>query len=294
MIGTARRATAAALGVAAMLMAAFVALTAAHPAAGADVPYDDQSSAGYITFFDAANKPMTSGSIDARPFVRRAVASVAAASPYDGDGRTATLVAYQPRQGVEPADWSGDVLTISTPYADAQHPMAKAEAEDFSLSDYFLNLPPRWDGYIQLRMYYGVPGEPTLTTSYPSTDIKVSGGTWSVVRSGPPVDEANPPAPDPGAAGGGANGDQPGGASSGASSAGGGDGSSSAGNGSDSPSGAGTGASPAGQIAQNADASSTSGGSSAGMTTAIVLAVLAIAVIVFVAVLLVRRRRLED
>jgi hypothetical protein len=152
--------------------------------AAAAVPYTDAQSTGAITLFDRNGQQITHGSISAHPFVSRAVSSVRAPSPYDADGRKATLLAYQPRPGAAPTEWSGDTLTASTTYPDPAHPTATASARDFSLKDYLDTYPARWDGLVQLRLYLGAPNQPTLTRTYATTDIRVDGDTWSVVRAG--------------------------------------------------------------------------------------------------------------
>jgi hypothetical protein len=149
------------------------------------VPYNDPRSTGFITLYDKAGKPVKSGSIDDHPFVWKAAGSAKALAPYDGNGRKATLYAFQPRQGADPSTWSGDTLTASTDYTDPAHPTATASTVDFSLQDYLSEFPARWDGLVQLRIYLGVPGQSTYTVRYASTDLKVTGRTWTVVGGGP-------------------------------------------------------------------------------------------------------------
>jgi hypothetical protein len=129
-------------------------------------------------------KEITSGSIDAVPFVWRAVGSTAAKAPYNGDGRTAALFGYQPIQNVEPTDWNGEFLTASGSYTDAAHPMAAATPADPSLTDFMSAYPPKWNGLLQLRIFVGVPKEPTNTASYNSATIQVTGKTWKLVQGG--------------------------------------------------------------------------------------------------------------
>ncbi len=159
----------------------FAGIAAAGPAEAAAVPYDDFSAAGSIGFCDQSGHAVTGGSVDAKPFVWKAVGSARAPAPYDGPGRKATLVAYQPRPKAYPNQWSGDTLTASTSYSNPGHPTAVATFRDFSLRDFMNEFPPLWDGLVQLRLYYGVPNQSTWTQSYAATDIKITGSTWTVV-----------------------------------------------------------------------------------------------------------------
>jgi hypothetical protein len=158
-------------------------------------PYTDNQVRGYITFYDKSGAAVTTGDVATRPFVWRAVGSEAAPEPYNGDGRKAALLAFVPRENVNVEDWSGDLLVQSTDYTDAAHPKAQATNEDFSLADFFDNLPPRWEGYVQIRMFYAMPDAPAVTKGYAATNIQVTGTTWTVVGGGPAVEEASPPAP---------------------------------------------------------------------------------------------------
>jgi hypothetical protein len=157
---------------------------AASAHAAGTVPWTDSSVTGFIGLCDSHGHPVTSGSLDSAPFVTRAVSSVAAPSPYGEPGRTATLYAFQPRQGLAPGEWSGDMLTASTRYTNPSHPMAQATGGDLSMAAFVGEFPPAWDGLIQLRLYLGAPGQPPQTISYASTTIKVTGSTWSVVSGG--------------------------------------------------------------------------------------------------------------
>jgi hypothetical protein len=155
------------------------------PAHAADpVPYQDAHAVGFITLYNKAGSPIKGGSLKDHPFVWKAVGSKAAPKPWDGTGRKATLYAYQPREGVLPELWNGDKLTGTSDYADPAHPTALATTADFSLQDIVDEFPPSWNGLLQLRLVLSVPGQSALTTNYASTDVKVSGGTWTVVGGG--------------------------------------------------------------------------------------------------------------
>jgi hypothetical protein len=149
---------------------------------GSDVPYDDPASIGQLALYDTHGNPVTSGSINDKPFVGWAVSLEKAPAPYDKAGRKAALMAYVPHQGVAPTGWGGDFMTGSTPYPDANHPTAHATADDITLANFIAEIPLQWDGFIQLRIYLGAPQEPGLTSKYVTADIQVSGDTWKLVR----------------------------------------------------------------------------------------------------------------
>lgn len=142
-------------------------------------PYQDPASLGALTLCDATGKPVTSGSIRTAPFVARAVSSTAAAGPYAVAGRTATLFAYQPREGAEPEEWSGQQLTAAARYSDAAHPTAQATVKDAALADFLAAFPARWHGSVQLRLALAAPDAPP-SARYASLDLVVDGGHWKV------------------------------------------------------------------------------------------------------------------
>jgi hypothetical protein len=112
------------------------------------------------------------------------VSSTAAPADYAIDGRTATLFGYQPREGLEPSQWGGQMLTASSRYENPAYPKAQATEGDDRLADFLDLFPVSWDGFVQLRLYLGAPGTQTLTQTYAATDIQVSGDSWKVVRGG--------------------------------------------------------------------------------------------------------------
>ncbi|MBV9486916.1 MAG: hypothetical protein JO246_12765 [Frankiaceae bacterium] len=153
-------------------------------ATGQTPPYQDQQQNGYLGLCDRHGHQITEGSVTTKPFAWRAVSSVAAKPPYDGPGRTAVLMAYQPREGLDAGQWSGQQLTASSRYTDPAHPMAAATAGDDSLADFTANFRPMWDGFIQVRMYLGEPQKPTYSYSYPALNIQITGNTWHAVGGG--------------------------------------------------------------------------------------------------------------
>jgi len=180
------RAVGAVVVAAAVVVAGAVAVAGLAPTAWAavTVPYTDLSSKGTITLCDAKGNAVTAGSIDDKPFVLKASSTVAAPVPYNGKGRTATLVAYQPSKTAYPDQWHGDTLTAASQYTDPQHPMTVATPLDFTLAEYLKEFPARWDGFVQLRMYFGAAGHGVGNDTYPTTDLRIIGHTWIVVRGG--------------------------------------------------------------------------------------------------------------
>jgi hypothetical protein len=185
MISVRRALTAAATAGLAFSLGVGVVLGSASPAvAGASVPYDDHSAEGYIGLCNREGQPIRSGSVTDAPFPWSAFSSVAAPAPYNQDGRTATLFAYQPRQGLTPPEWSGEMVSASARYSNPAHPQAQSTERDEPLRTFLDTYPPQWDGLIQLRLYLGAPDQPARTQRYAATDIRISGDRWEVVRGG--------------------------------------------------------------------------------------------------------------
>ncbi len=149
------------------------------------VPYTDPSSSGFLGLCNQAGQQVTSGSVGAVPFAWLAASSVPAKAPYNGSGRSATLFAFLPLQGFPPGDWSGETMTAASSYSNPTVPMAAATSKDPSLGDFIEAYPPKWDGFIQLRMYLDTTNQPAATKHYPTLDIQVTGETWHAVGGGP-------------------------------------------------------------------------------------------------------------
>jgi hypothetical protein len=158
-------------------------LFGAQPSMASSVPYVDPNAVGSIGLCDQTGQPLTHGSIDDKPFVWKAVDETAAKAPYNVTGAAATLYAYQPREGVDPREWSGSQLSAASKFSDPTHPAAAMTGLDGALSRFLTGYPARWDGLVQLRIYLGAPDEPIYSLTYDSADIKVSGETWSVVKA---------------------------------------------------------------------------------------------------------------
>jgi hypothetical protein len=159
-------------------------LTSAPPAAAEQVPYTDERSTGALTLCDSTGHELRAGALTARPLAARVVGGTAAPTTYAGGRATATLYGYQPRQGLDPAQWSGELLTGASRFADPHHPAVAVLPEDTTLGQYVADFPPSWDGLVQLRVYLGAPGAPLLSQRYDSADLRVTGGSWALVRGG--------------------------------------------------------------------------------------------------------------
>lgn len=173
-----RGAASTALTLAASLALASAAL--ASPALAAEVPYTDPAATGGITLCDAQGRPKTSGRLD-EPLAATVVGGSPAVAPYDGNGRSAALYAYQPRRGLDPGEWSGMGMTALSRYTNPKHPMVEILPRDYTMRGFVLAYTPQWDGLVQLRIYLRVPNESVETSSYAATNLKVTGGSWQQV-----------------------------------------------------------------------------------------------------------------
>jgi hypothetical protein len=156
-------------------------LSASTAVAASGVPYVDPSSVGAIGLCDQQDQQLTHGAVDTRPFIWKAVEETAAPAPYNGVGATATLYAYQPRQGVDPSDWSGAQLNIASKFSNPAHPSTAMTGLDHALSVFVAGYPPQWNGFVQLRIYLNAPNQPTYSSTYDSANIKVDENKWSLV-----------------------------------------------------------------------------------------------------------------
>jgi hypothetical protein len=167
----------------ALLLAGTVQLSGSAAFGADSVPFADPGAKGSLGLCDAADHPITSGSVLVKPFVVKAVSSEAAPEGY-GPKQLAkgTLYGYQPRKGVDPGDWSGTQLTASSFYSNAAHPMAEGTTLDPSLKDYFNIYPDKYDGFIELRLFLSAPNKQTIQTPYAAAVLHVQGDTWTLVR----------------------------------------------------------------------------------------------------------------
>lgn len=155
-------------------------LTAA-PASAASVPYTDPSVAGVLALCDASGHQLTSGSTLDLPLAATAVSSAAAPKGYSDPKAKATLYAYQPRQGVDPADWSGGQLTGSSFFSNPAHPMAAFTTGDKRLHEVLQIYPANWAGFVQLRLFFSEANKVAFTQTYPSANLQVNGSSWHQV-----------------------------------------------------------------------------------------------------------------
>ena len=152
------------------------------------------ASQGGLTFYNSAGQQITGGSLTA-PFA----AYVEGGATLQSGDTKATLFAYTPVSGTDPALWSGAEISSSTVYpntsapgalATATAPVVSGASSDFALSDYITEYPNNdtsADGYANLyvlRLKTSGPGLP-FSSSYDAADIEVTGSTWQVVYPAP-------------------------------------------------------------------------------------------------------------
>jgi hypothetical protein len=181
-VSTSLRRRAAAAAVLALL-AATLAWCVPAQARVAGLPSDPRAY-GYIGFCNEAGQNVTGGSIDAHPFVWKAVSSTHPPANYQGPGENAVLNIYQPRPDTAPAYWSGISLTSASFYNTRNVPVIQATYADESLHDFMKQFPPKVNGLYQLRVFYGKANYGLYSAKYPVTTIQVTGTTWHVVSGG--------------------------------------------------------------------------------------------------------------
>lgn len=183
-----------AFGVLAAIPALSVAATPHTAQPSTTPPWEpDPDSVGALTFYNASGTAITSGSTTTSPLAAYVQGSNTIRS---GDTR-ATLYGFLPVSGAAPGTWSGEALTSSTVYPNADAPTTALKGplplvtgsdtdEDLAtLALDFPNTDTTDDGYAgmyQLRLYTSGPDE-SQTTTYDSADIMISGSTWTVVYS---------------------------------------------------------------------------------------------------------------
>lgn len=149
-------------------------------ASGFKVPFTDPNQVGSLTLCNSHERPITSGSLLAIPFVWRAVSSTRVPAHYT----RATLYLYQPLQYIDPGDWTSYQLTDDAGFSNPAHPMAQATYADNPLIWPDHSMPPYWDGLYQLRMIFTSPNKAPWTSTYPAAVIRVTGNTWTLVQGG--------------------------------------------------------------------------------------------------------------
>jgi len=148
------------------------------------LPFKDPDQAGWLTLCGTNLKPITEGSINAKPFVWRAVSSVPASSAYWIKGAKAQMTAYQPRPYTPAGAWSGVFMAAASLYSNRLHPMAQFTPIDEPLSYMTEQFHPIWDHLIELRLYLGAPDRVEDVMGYAAADIQVIGNTWHLVAGG--------------------------------------------------------------------------------------------------------------
>ncbi|RZI92848.1 MAG: hypothetical protein EOO67_07745, partial [Microbacterium sp.] len=138
-----------------------------------EAPYQDPAVTGSLTFCNVDGREVTEGSVKDAPFADLAVGSTPAGEA-TAAGSTATLLAYQPREGVSAEEFSGGLLTKATTVADPTHPFARISDRSTTLSDFTIAYPAKWDGYVQLRLRVSSPGAPA-PTGYDAADVRIDG-----------------------------------------------------------------------------------------------------------------------
>ena len=144
-------------------------------------PYADAASTGLLTLCGKDGKPVTRGSVEAAAPIWRAVGATAVTTTRNS---SATLYAYQPRNGVPAAQWGGEMITAPSSFTNARHPMAQATNADIALKDFLAAYPTSWKGTVQLRLYVGSAAAGVQTRHYDTADLAVSGSTWKVLKAG--------------------------------------------------------------------------------------------------------------
>jgi hypothetical protein len=174
-----------------------VGLSAGPAFAAGNPPWEpDGNSVGSLAFYDASGNQIIGGNVNTTPIAAFVQGS---GTPRAGDTK-ATLFGYTPVNGQVPGQWSGEALSGSTTYPNAAAPgslgtsalpLVTGSSGDESLATYITDFPnsdtSTTDGYsgiYQLRLKTSATGK-TVTTTYDSVDIQVTGSTWSVVYPAP-------------------------------------------------------------------------------------------------------------
>ncbi|WP_017935821.1 hypothetical protein [Nocardioides sp. Iso805N] len=178
---TARRGLVAGVVIVVLLAVAGWAVARHHGAVGA-APYRDPAAVGALTLCHNGSA-VTSGSTTDRPFVTTVVSSQAATGGL-ATGTTATLYAYQPRQGVGPESWSGLQLGAASSVTDVKAPGAMLTGTDTTLAQFVNAYPAQDGGWVQLRVVLGAPGQAPQTSSYAALDLHIHGSTWTAADPG--------------------------------------------------------------------------------------------------------------
>lgn len=149
------------------------------------VPYDDAASSGLLTLCDSKGHEVTEGKITDKPFAPIVLGGSRLDSQVPSDAvAIGTLYGYQPRDGVEPLEFSGAPIGGPVPFTDHDKPATRVVEDGYSLAEFTSIYPAQVDGYIQLRLITSVDGFGAFAESYDTADLKIDGDRWKVVRGG--------------------------------------------------------------------------------------------------------------
>ena len=167
----------------------------ARPAGATTIPpwEPDPSSVGGLIFYNASGQVITGGNVTDQPLA----AYVEGTTTVRAGDTKATLLGYLPVHGQSTGQFQGEAIGASPNYPNASAPGALATTglpvetggpTDESVQTLALDFPntdTSADGYAhmyQLRLKTSGPGE-SLSVTYDSADIEITGSTWSVVYS---------------------------------------------------------------------------------------------------------------
>lgn len=166
-----------------MVGVAAVAWAAVTLTGGAKPPYDDPAATGLLTLCGANGRARTEGELD-EPLATVVLGSSPAPKAYATPGAVASLFAYQPREGVEPSEFSGLQLTGSSVFSNPKRPAVRVTPQSTTVGDFAVAFPAQLGGHVQLRLLLSAPHAGTLTSSYDTADIQIDGGRWHIVSGG--------------------------------------------------------------------------------------------------------------
>lgn len=149
------------------------------------VPYEDAASTGLLTLCDEKGKAVTGGKIDDLPFAPIVLGETPLDDRVGADVvPVATLYGFQPREGIEPLEFSGAPIGGPVPFTDHAKPAARVVKEGYSIANFTEIYPAKLDGFVQLRLITSAAGFGAFTSSYDTADILVDGDRWRLVRGG--------------------------------------------------------------------------------------------------------------
>lgn len=151
----------------------------------AKIPYDDQASSGLLTLCDAKGHEVTGGKVTDKPFAPIVLGKTPLDSQVPSDAvAIGTLYGYQPREGVEPLEFSGAPIGGPVPFVNHDKPATRVVKEGYSLAEFTSIYPAKLDGYVQLRLITSVDGFGAFADAYDTADITIDGDSWKVARGG--------------------------------------------------------------------------------------------------------------